>query len=331
MYRSQSLKNVNFYFSLLPWIEEGIVEVVRMPTDFDRELNWKLMKAQKKKFEENADLKDAAEKSAKELSKRHMERMAYESLLLGAPDDYLRRTLAKIYPDGAPISADEFIRHIEAKREANPNFLEPLGKGEDEARLEMVSSGAHYGAAKLAAQLTGSYLVTDLAVKWKEIETDRQNVGAENGAWAPFAKGLQEAKLNYLDNLRLEHALKLRQEGRLERLRSFLHRVWRRACSTEPFDEKNSISLAAELTDEIRTAEAEWAQIGRDIVKVLGAEFTTGLLAAGPLIAEGHASFLAAAGALGTGATIAHSALRRRRFQDDFPAAFFMQIADPAS
>jgi hypothetical protein len=84
------LKNVNSYLSLLPWIEEGIVEIIRVPTDFDRDLNWDLMKAQQKKFEDNAELKEAADKSVKELGRRHMERRAYEMMMLGAPDDYLR-------------------------------------------------------------------------------------------------------------------------------------------------------------------------------------------------------------------------------------------------
>jgi len=39
-YRSQTLKNTNFWFALLPWIEAGIVEVIRTPADFDHRLNW---------------------------------------------------------------------------------------------------------------------------------------------------------------------------------------------------------------------------------------------------------------------------------------------------
>jgi hypothetical protein len=83
-YRAQTLKDVNFYFSLLPWIDDGIVEVIRTPTDFDPELNLDLIRAQKKKFEENAELKEAARKSVEELGRRHRERMSYETLLLGA-------------------------------------------------------------------------------------------------------------------------------------------------------------------------------------------------------------------------------------------------------
>jgi hypothetical protein len=195
----------------------------------------------------------------------------------------------------------------------------------------MYTSGTHYAGAKITAQLTGSYLFTDLDSKWKEIEFDRENVGAENVAWAPFAKSMQEAKLKYLDNLKLEHALTLRKEGRLDGLRSFLHKVWRSACSEEPFDQKNAIALATELTDEVRKADAEWAKINLDLVKMLGGELTAGLAAvgaAGPIISQGTAAFLAAAGVVGAGATVAHNVMKRKKFPREFPAAFFMNVTE---
>jgi len=53
-----------------------------------------------------------------------------------------------------------------------------------------------------------------------------------------------------------------------------------------------------------------------------------GLMAAGPLIASGHRSFLAAAGFTAGTANVATSTFRRKRFPDRFPAAFFMNIED---
>jgi hypothetical protein len=55
-YRSQTLKNVNLWFALLPWIEAGVVAFIRPPSDFDRRLNWDLMKAQETKFGKSAEL-----------------------------------------------------------------------------------------------------------------------------------------------------------------------------------------------------------------------------------------------------------------------------------
>src|SRR5258707_8195371 len=70
-YRSQTLRNVNMWLDLLPWIDAGIVSFVRPPSDFDHRLNWDLLKAQEKKFEESTELKKASEASVEELTTRH--------------------------------------------------------------------------------------------------------------------------------------------------------------------------------------------------------------------------------------------------------------------
>jgi hypothetical protein len=60
---------------------------------------------------------------------------------------------------------------------------------------------------------------------------------------------------------------------------------------------------------------------------MVGGGFAAGLMA-GPMITQGNALFLAAAGVVGTGATLLHDEMRRRRFPDKYPAAFFMKLAD---
>jgi len=98
------------------------------------------------------------------------------------------------------------------------------------------------------------------------------------------------------------------------------------ACKEDPFDTTNSLLLAEELAERIREAEQEWKQIDIDLLKIVGAEAVTGLLAAGPLIASGYAGFLAAAVAVAGAGDLVHSTLRRRSFPDRFPAAFFMKV-----
>jgi len=51
-----------------------------------------------------------------------------------------------------------------------------------------------------------------------------------------------------------------------------------------------------------------------------------GLLAAGPLIATGHAYFLAAAVGVAGTALVVNSTRQRRSFPERYPAAFFMKI-----
>jgi hypothetical protein len=326
-YRSQTLKNVNLWFGLLPWIEAGIVEIIRPPSDFDPRMNWDLMNAQLRKFEENPELKQASLESVDELGERHTQKMMYQQLFLGAPDEYLKRIFEERGLAKDWHSVDEFLKFVQQERDRDPNFLEPLDTLCN-GQMYTITSGAPYPGAKMTAGITGSYLFTDLGVKWKEIELDRKSHSAENKVWAPFAKAIQETQFRYLNGLRLDHALTLRNEGRLGSLRTFLRKVWTEASTENEFAGENAILLAAELSERVREAEQEWQQIDTDLLKMVGAAAFSGALAAGPLIASGHANFLAAAAGVAGVASVVNSTRKRVVFPDRFPAAFFMKIED---
>jgi len=326
-YRTQTLKNVNFWFSLLPWIDAGIVEVIRTPADFDRKLNWDSLHRQQKKFEENEELRKAVERSVSELGERHKEEEAFRHLILSAPNEYLEKVFDEIGLEKEGLTVKDFIAYIGHRREQDPDFLEPLGPGGSSGQLHMLSSGASYDIAAMTSNLTGSYLVTDIFSKWKEIEFDREQNNAQNKEWGPFAKAFQEVELKCLNNLRLEHALVLRKEEHLDGLRAFLRKVWKSACSAHPYSEANAQLLGDELKDHIRRAEEEWKEIDRRLLRWFGAELSAGLLAAGPLIASGYGVFLAAAFASAGAITLGTRQRERKAFQTKFPAAFFLRIA----
>jgi hypothetical protein len=248
-YRSQTLKNVNFWFALTPWIEAGIVSLIRAPADFDPSLNSQLLQLQVNKFENSPELQAAVNDSKDELHRRHTKKLKYQQLLLGAPDMYLRRKFEELKLGRDGLTVEEFLQSIQKERDVDPDFLEPMGPKSDAQMLTM-TSGASYSGATITANITRSYLFTDIRSKWLEIELDRKNHSPENKAWAPFAKAFQHAPLKYLNSLELQHALKLRQENRLEPLRTFLNKLWKTARSEAHFDDQNAISLADELADQ---------------------------------------------------------------------------------
>lgn len=327
-YRAQTLRNVNFWFSLAPWIEEGIIEVIRTPADFDRRLNWESLVKQRKKFEENKDLMDAAEISVQELKKRHMDKLAHHQLLLSAPDSYIKKLVKDLGCEEDGYTAEDFLQYVQEERDSDPDFLEPFGPNLKTGQIHMITTGTSYDMARLTANITRSYLVTDLHVKWREIEIDRTSHNVESSIWSPFAKALQESPLKYLNSLQLEHALKLRNDGRLDSMRSFLLRVWKQARTENQFDEVNVRMLTEELKEEIAHAEEEWEKIDQELLKIAGTKFAAGLLAAGPLIATGHGLFVAAAAVTLGATTLASSLKQHKSFPDRFPAAFFMKIQD---
>jgi hypothetical protein len=323
-YRTQTLKNVNLWFSLVPWIEAGIVEIIRTPCDFDPKLFWDSMEREERKLREHPELQSAVAATIDQLQQRHIEKFAFQDLLLAAPDEYLERVF-RDYKEANPtnpVTFDQFLSYIRQERANAPNFLEPLGP--NSSQLSIVSTGASYEVASMVANVTKSYLVTDLLAKWREIELDRDSHSPENKVWTPFAKSIQEARLKYLNNLELKHALRLRQEGRLESMRKFLHGVWSTSRTERAFDEANALLLAEELTEQVRRAENEWQQIDADLLKQLGSNLP--IVAISSLIASGHGNFLPwAVAAAGTYAVVS-STIQRRLFFDRFPAAFFMKI-----
>jgi hypothetical protein len=326
-FRAQTLKDVNFYMSVIPWVEAGLVEFVRTPADFDRKLNFDAMR-RAQALRDNPEIKAALTATVEDLTSRRYKSEALHMLLLSAPDSYIRRIFRELPSKDNKLTEDDFIEYIHSLRESNPDFLAPLGAGPENAQLHMKFSGGTYEMASLTAQMAGSYLFTDLQAKWAMIENDRKQSGPETEVWSPFAKAVQNAKLHYLNNLSLDHALKLRTEGRLENLRSFLTGVWEKVRGNEPFNEQTAIHLANDLTAAVGEADAEWNQIKKDLVKIVGTSLSAGAMSAGPAIAAGHALWLAAAGVVGTASVALWSKFQKKAYLKKHPAAFFMNLRD---
>lgn len=325
-YRTQTLRNVNLWLQLAPWIKAGIVEIIRTPDDFSHQLKWDALKEQEKKFAESPELQEAAEVTVEELRARHVEKWKYRDLVLSMPDDSLVQKLAELSDLEKGITTEALLAYIHKHRAEDPDFLDVMETGEENAQLQIMSTGAPYNMAKLTASLTNSYLVTDLTVKWKEIELDRVGRSSETNVWSPFAKSLQGAELKYLNDVSIEDAFRLREEQRLSALRTFLRGVWKQACDPTSFEKVNGRLLADELNAEVAKAKTEWDKIDQDLLKTAVAGTGAGLLMAGPMIASGQGLFMAAAALIGGVGSLAAARRGRKRFQNEFPAAFFLRL-----
>lgn len=322
-HRSQTLRNVNVWLSLVPWIQADLVSVIRTPCDFDRRLKWESMKEQDQKFSGSSELSEAIEIDLKELMTRHSKSWGISNLLLTLPDVALLEQLQEAADSDGSVSKEELLAYVHRLRAEDPDFLEPIGQ-ESGSQLHMVSSGASYNIACMISELTGAYLVTDLQTKWKEIELDRRNRADEVDAWSPFAKAMQEATLKYLDDVRLEDALAIRRDGLLEDFRVFLRKVWRQACDTSSYSSVNGQLFADELQSEIHKAEDEWANIDRELLRNSGG-IAAGLATAATLIGSGQGEFLAAATVIAGAPLLVASSWQRRGFKKKFPAAFYLR------
>jgi len=324
-HRVNTIKFSFLWLSLFPWIDAGIVNFIRPPTDFIPELKKITVDLNRKFFESSPELEALLEEETEEriAAMSATDRGFTEYYHLSFSDEWFLAEYEKRPPpkDIFP-TAESFLAYTQARRDSHPYFVENLPGQTSELLYE--TSGANYELAKRICSITGSHLITDFRTYWKQIELERKKAGVNSAEWTPFAKALQNSELKILNNVSLEAAFRLRNENRLEDLRLFFHRVWKDCRDSEDFSEKNAINLTAELDERIREAKGEWDKIDQDLIKWFGAPATA-------ITAAGLTGFLPSASAVSVAAAtgvvgLIQSYLKRSSFKDRFPAGFFLTI-----
>lgn len=322
-HRATTIKYSFLWMSLAPWIEAGLINFIRPLDDFIPGLTHNLIKIERERFDANSDLKAMLDEEINaRIKKTHpLDRDMGELYLLSMPDDALREIHRKCsgFTSDPFNSVDDFVKYIQTRRDEHPYFVERMPGQRGELHLE--SSGACYELAKRMCAFTNSHIVTDLRVRWKELELDRQAGRIALEGWSPFAKTLQECDFKLLNHVPMQAALKLREEKRLESLRLFLRKVWNNCRDPDEFSASNAVNLAAELREEVAKANEEWRKIDEDLLKWIG-------VAGAALVTSGVVGFVpAAAGAAVTGVTgLIHSNMKRSTFKDRHPAGFFLGL-----
>jgi hypothetical protein len=323
-HRANAVRNTFLWWSLAPWVLEGLVCFVRTPGDFDTDVEREVIEIQREKFETNEKLRAAIDEHArKELEAAGpFDRGIGEHFLLSNSNERLLEMIRE-YPGESPFKTDnEFLEYIQRRRDEHPYFVERLPGQNREFLLH--TSGSSYEMAKRICELGNFHIITDLRSRWLELESEFENAKNNLRNWSPFAKALQAAPLRILNNVPLESALELRSQKRLESLRLFLQKVWRNSREAEEFAEENALNLASELAERVREADIEYKKIDQQLFKWFGAAGAAGVT----LLTTGVAGFIPAAStALGTGlAGVAQTTWQRRSFQRQFPAGFFLSV-----
>lgn len=318
-HRAITLKFLYLWITLFPWIEAGIVSFIRPLDDFIPGLTHKVFDAQNQRLKNNPQLKKLLDSFAKEYANKAdpFDRGLTEYMLLSLSDEEILKIYRTSSSDSVLNDEKDFLDYIQERRDNHPYYVERL-PGQT-AELHQESSGACYELSKQMCSLTNSHIVTDLQVRWKEIELDRENSGIDIGGWSPFAKALQSADFKALDNVPMQAALRLRKEERLESMRHFFRRVWRECADPDKFSDTNATDLAAQLQEEVAIANEEWSKIDRELLRWSGG-------AASTLVTSGTIGFVPAAIAAAiTGTTgLINSRIQRTTFKERFPAGFFL-------
>ncbi len=323
-HRANAIKFASIWMTLYPWIQAGIVNFVRPLHDFVPGLHQEILTIQRSRGDRLPELAQIREEEVEARAKTWgpTDGGLTEYHFLSYPDEFYREMYHK-FPEDNPFGSEEqFLRYIRFRRDHHPYYVDRLPGQEAEFLHE--TTGASYELAKRMCALIDSHIITDMEYRWKELELDRPKNTPADDEWSPFAKALQNADLKLLSNIPISAALRLREESRLEPLRLFFSKVWKDCHEPNQFSKTNATHLAAELSEKIAEAEAEWTKIDQELLKWFGG-------AGGATVTAAFAGFVpavaAAAGASVAGAAaLIQAQLKRRHFQDRYPAGFFLGL-----
>jgi hypothetical protein len=318
---SSTLIALRIWWQLAPWIDAGIVRMIRVPGDFDPALMLDSIERSRRRAEANPELAGLAREEADRWRETSPDWASYRMLI--EPDWWLEESFRKHKPDATDQEVESMLREMAKRRRDHPFYFELAANPGRSGQFLVMSTGTNLTMAERVAAITRSHFITDIRYRWREIELSRAAEHIDSREWTAFAKAFGGLRLKVLDKVSLEDALRIRRSGRLAHLRAFLRNIWNKVNSGDVFSSERVEDLAAQLIQHAEEAETEWKEIDEDLLKWAGAEIV-GILASG---AVGGASpgWLASSVAVAGSFEIGRALHKRRRFEIRYPGAFFLE------
>ena len=304
-----TLHSLLLWLQLLPWIDDGVVQIIRDPGDFDYQLRLDSYNISKRRYEESGLNKFIKEEAPHDEFQDRIKRY----FKLSIPDDMILAICHKHNLD--PTKIMEYIRE---ERQHSIDHVE----GGCDGQYLTTFSGTNYEMGKYICPISKSHLLTDLQIRWLEMEYDRKSNGIQNCDWEVFSRHFQQVPLPYLNGLRTIDVMKLRNDGHLDSMRRFLKKLWLRSSPDSATEQHVIEQLSLELDDEIGKALNEWKNIDKNLAKW----FIPNIPSIGMQLFQGTPWWATGVTAAVTGAAaVAESITKHKNFQKSYPAGFFLE------
>ncbi len=175
-YRQEFLKTVLSFLSLMPLVEDGLVNLIPDPCNFDTHLRDQMMRmATERSAGRGIDLR-------KDMRLNELTEQDSRRSLMSLSRASLRAQIRKSSPELDAAGVEETVRGIEQLREQDPLAVLQEGSfegGKDGGLFNVMKLAPNFEMAMYLAQATGAFIVTDSPFRWSEI----------TGAIRPTAEG----------------------------------------------------------------------------------------------------------------------------------------------
>ena len=165
-YRQEFLKSTLFFFTVMPFVEAGLINLFPDPCIFDPHLRHQMFGMAEERM---AGIKLDPDKEPR--LKQFM-RDDFERGLWALPPDALRNQIRKALPELDDADLGDVVAAIEKRRISDPLAVLQEGSldgGRDGGLLNLFQLSPNFEIAMYLAQATGACIVTDSTMRWEEI------------------------------------------------------------------------------------------------------------------------------------------------------------------
>jgi hypothetical protein len=193
-YREEFLKSVIFFLTVVPMVAAGLVNLIPDPCNFDLHLRDQLMQMARAR---SAGM--VADQSEEPRLKRVMED-DFKRGLMSLPRNALRSQLLRASPELDEARLDQTLNYVEQLKEADPLAVlqaDSYASGEKGGQLTLMKLVPNFEMAMYLAQATGACIVTDSALRWREI---KKAAGSPYPGLAPLARDIESTQFAFPQN-----------------------------------------------------------------------------------------------------------------------------------
>jgi hypothetical protein len=165
-YRQEILKSLVFFFTIMPLVDAGLINLFPDPCNFDLHLRDQMLHMAKSRST-GLQLDGSKDPRAAELMKKDCERG-----ILSFPPDVLRSQLLKASPGMSDAELEDALKGLDVLKEHDPLAVlqrNDLPAGEEGGQMNMMKLAPNFEMSMYVAQATGSSIVTDNLFRWQEV------------------------------------------------------------------------------------------------------------------------------------------------------------------
>jgi uncharacterized protein YchJ len=238
-YRQEFLKSTLFFFTMMPFVEAGLINLFPDPCIFDPHLRHQMFGMAEERL---SGIKLDPEKEPR--LKQFM-RDDFERGIWALPPDALRNQIRKAMPGLDDAGLDNVVAAIEKRRIADPLAVLQGGSldgGKDGGLLNLFQLSPNFEIVMYLAQATGACIVTDSTMRWEEIlRAIRTRHDKPRTTLAALADGMKRADFSFPSDM--ENILTLSGSSKFAAYAGLIREAFRYAKDVDQREAKPNFEI----------------------------------------------------------------------------------------